>query len=61
MPLPDLGKLVNDVVGGSQTVADVKEQATQAASAAAIWGVVVAIELFVIILLLAKVMKRRGS
>lgn len=57
--MADLLTTLKDAVSGSQTVADVKEQATQAASAAAIWGVLVVIELFIIILLLAKVFKRR--
>lgn len=48
-------------ITGSQTVSDLKDQATTGVTYAAVWGVVVAIELFIVILLLAKLVKRRGG
>lgn len=48
-------------ITGSQTVSDLKNQATTGVTYAAVWGVVVAIELFIVILLLAKLVKRRGG
>lgn len=60
-PASTIGTLIGDAIAGSQTASDLKDQATTAVTSAAVWGVIVAIELFIVILLLAKMVKRRGG
>lgn len=49
---------IKEAVTGSSTVSNIQDQVQTGVSAAAIWGVIVAVELFIIILLLGK--KRGG-